>query len=290
MKTVSLPSLMLVVIWVASVALSQVKAGFDVASIRPVQAQASNVYAGLRIDGSQAHFILSLRECISTAYGLKSYQIIGPDWLPADKFDIAAKLPDGANTSQVRDMLQVLLDERFHLKMHRESKEFPAYSLEVARSGLKLQELSSDSKATPTPDTTVDVTVTGSADGTNYNFGNGSTLTFGQGGVVAKRITMGMLTDTLSWYLERPVVDRTGLKGNYDMVLDVSAEDARAMSIRAGVVAGIALPPAITALLDKPWGDSLTNSLSKTGLRLERRNLPLEIMIIDNIDRKPTDN
>jgi uncharacterized protein (TIGR03435 family) len=248
------------------------------------------VYAGLRIDGSQAHFILSLRECISTAYGLKSYQIIGPDWLPADKFDIAAKLPDGANTSQVRDMLQVLLDERFHLKMHRESKEFPAYSLEVARSGLKLQELSSDSKATPTPDTTVDVTVTGSADGTNYNFGNGSTLTFGQGGVVAKRITMGMLTDTLSWYLERPVVDRTGLKGNYDMVLDVSAEDARAMSIRAGVVAGIALPPAITALLDKPWGDSLTNSLSKTGLRLERRNLPFEIMIIDNIDRKPTDN
>jgi uncharacterized protein (TIGR03435 family) len=108
--------------------------------------------------------------------------------------------------------------------------------------------------------------------------------------MVAKRITMAMLTETLSWYLERPVVDRTGLKGNYDMALDVSPEDSRAMSIRAGVVAGIAMPPAIMALLDKPWGDSVTTSLGKAGLTLERRNVPLEVMIIDNIDRKPTDN
>jgi uncharacterized protein (TIGR03435 family) len=101
---------------------------------------------------------------------------------------------------------------------------------------------------------------------------------------------MTMLTDTLSWYLERPVVDRTGLKGNYDMVLDVSAEDAQAMSIRAGVVAGLPLPPAVLAVLDKPWGDSVTKSLGNAGLTLERKNVPLEVMIIDNIDRKPTDN
>jgi len=281
---------MLVVILGASVALSQVKAGFEVASIRPIQPEVSNVYLGLRVDGSQAHFTLSLKDCISRAYGLKPYQIIGPGWLPAEKFDIAAKLPDGAKASQIPEMLQVLLDERFHLKMHRESKGFPAYSLEVARSGLKLQEVSSDSNATSTPAAMPVVAVTGSADGTNYNFGNGSTLTFSQSGVVAKRITMGMLTDTLSWYLDRPVVDRTGLKGNYDMALDVSAEDSRAMSIRAGVVAGIPLPPAVMALLDKPWGDSVTNSLGKAGLTLERRNVPLEVMIIDNVDRKPTDN
>src|SRR5215467_13161690 len=177
MKTVTLSLLMFVVILGPSVARSQVKAGFEVASIRPVQ-QGSNVYAGLRVDGSQARFTLSLKEYISRAYGLKSYQIIGPDWLPAEKFDIAAKLPDGTKASQIPEMLQVLLDERFHLKMHRESKEFPAYSLEVARSGLRLQEVSSDSNATPTAAATIDVAVTGSADGTNYNFGNGSTLTF----------------------------------------------------------------------------------------------------------------
>jgi len=62
------------------------------------------------------------------------------------------------------------------------------------------------------------------------------------------------------------------------------------MSIRAGVVAGIALPTAIMSLLDKPWGESVTNSLGKAGLTLERRNVPLEIIIVDSVDRKPTDN
>jgi len=57
---------------------------------------------------------------------------------------------------------------------------------------------------------------------------------------------MRALADTLSWYIDKPVVDMTALQGSYNIVLDISEDDYRAMSIRAGVVAGITLPPAIT--------------------------------------------
>ena len=127
MKTRTVPTLALVAVVGASFAVGQGKAGFEVASIHPLPAQTSNVYFGQRIDGSQARFTISLKECVSRAYGLKSYQIVGPDWLPSDKFEIVAKLPDGSTASQIPEMLQVLLDERFHLKMHRESREFPVY-------------------------------------------------------------------------------------------------------------------------------------------------------------------
>ena len=62
------------------------------------------------------------------------------------------------------------------------------------------------------------------------------------------------------------------------------------MSIRAGLVAGVVLPPSVLALLDKPWGDSLNNALSKVGLTLASRKSPLEVIVIDSIDKKPTEN
>ena len=101
---------------------------------------------------------------------------------------------------------------------------------------------------------------------------------------------MAMLADTLSWYLNQPVVDRTALKGNYDVRIDISSDDFRAMSIRPAVVAGVVLPSALMSVLERPWGDSVTTGLNKAGLKLERRRAPLEVVIIDSIDRKPSDN
>ena len=68
------------------------------------------------------------------AYRLKLYQISGPDWVGTDRFDVAATLPEGAQTP---DMMQRLLEERFQLSSHREQKDFPVYALEVVKGGLK---------------------------------------------------------------------------------------------------------------------------------------------------------
>jgi uncharacterized protein (TIGR03435 family) len=281
----------LIAVYGIPIVFSQVTPTFEVASIRPVPVQVSNVSIGLLVDGSQARFTyLSLKDYISRAYRLKAFQIVGPDWLASEKFDIAAKLPLGATTSQIPEMLQTLLRERFHLELHPESKDFPVYSLEVGRSGFKLHELPADRQAITAPTGTLNVAVTVTSAGVNYDFGNGSTLNFIQRGLEGKKITMMMLTDTLSWYLDLPLIDRTGLNGNYDMNLAISAEDYRAMSIRSAVVAGVVLPPALAGVLDQPWGDSLRNALGQAGLVLERRKAPLEIIVIDSIDRKPTEN
>lgn len=275
----------------ATVGFTQTKAAFEAVSIRPAPAQPSDFSVGLHMDGAQARFTYqSLKNYISRAYGVKVLQIVGPDWLGGERFDIAAKLPDGATPAQIPEMLRGLLEERFHLTIHREMKEFPVYALETAKGGTRLTELPPDSDAGPTPTGTANVTVTGTAAGVGYNFGNGSTLMFGHHGFEGKKISMRDLAETLSWYLDRSVVDMTGLKGNYDLLLDISTEDSRAMSIRAGVIAGVVMPPSILAELDKPWGDSLNNALRKVGLTLASRKSLLEVIVIDSIDKKPTEN
>jgi uncharacterized protein (TIGR03435 family) len=291
MKTSCLTALILTTVFAIVVAFGQTKPAFEAASIRPAPTQVSSVNVGLHMDGSQARFTyLSLKDYISRAYRLKAYQIVGPDWLAGERFDIAAKLPDGATAAQIPEMLQALLDERFHLKIHRDMKDFPVYSLEIAKGGIKMKELPSDSDTATSPAGALNVTVVGTNTGVGYSFGNGSTLTFSARGLEGKKITMRALAETLSWYVDRPVVDMTGLKGNYDIMLDISEEDFRAMTIRSAVVAGVVLPPPAMAVLDRPWGDSLTNSLGKAGLTLEQRKSPLEVIVIDSIEKKPTDN
>src|SRR5437870_13785441 len=91
---------------VATVGSTQTKAAFEAASIRPAPAQPSDFNIGLHMDGAQARFTYqSLRNYISRAYRVKVLQIVGPDWLD-EKFDIAAKLPDGATPAQLPEMLQ----------------------------------------------------------------------------------------------------------------------------------------------------------------------------------------
>ncbi len=75
-----------------------------------------------------------------TAYGVKTYQISGPAWLDTERFDIVAKVPQGATKDDVKLMLQNLLADRFKLTLHREKKDMPMYALLVAKNGPKLKE------------------------------------------------------------------------------------------------------------------------------------------------------
>jgi uncharacterized protein (TIGR03435 family) len=142
------------------------KLEFEVASIRPSQTSPdARVDVGLRLDGSQAHIAsLTLRDYLAMAYGVKAYQISGPDWIASDRFDLSAKLPAGSNSGQIPEMLQTFLAERFGLKYHRDQKELPVYALILGKTPLKLQKSAPGVEGTETKGA-VNVSGSGSADG-----------------------------------------------------------------------------------------------------------------------------
>ena len=101
---------------------------FEVASIKPSAPGAiDQVRVGLHLDGSQVSCTsLTLKEYMAIAYRVKRYQISGPDWIGSDRFDINAKLPAGSSGKQMPEMLQALLEDRFKMKMHRETTQGPS--------------------------------------------------------------------------------------------------------------------------------------------------------------------
>src|SRR5262245_26115647 len=115
--------------------IAQERPTFEVESIKPTPEDLpAQVTAGVTIDGAQIRASrLSLKDYIAIAYRVKIHQIVGPDWLGSARFEIVAKLPEGSSQNQVAEMLQTLLADRFGMKMHRESKDFPVYTLEVAK-------------------------------------------------------------------------------------------------------------------------------------------------------------
>ena len=132
---------------------------FEVASIRPaapldmakimaaVQAGQSPKI-GPQVGAERAEYTyMALRDLIALAYGVKPYQISGPDWLANQRFDIVAKLPAGASKDDAPAMLQALLADRFGLVIHRSSAEHPVLALLVGKGGPKLRE----AIGTPTP-------------------------------------------------------------------------------------------------------------------------------------------
>jgi len=266
---------------------------FEVATIRPsAQTPQDGVTAGVRIDGAQVRCaFLTLKDYIGIAYRIKLYQVSGPDWLGSERFDISGTVPAGVPTSQFPEMMRSLLEERFNLKIHRDKKDFPVYVLEVAKGGLKMQESAPDPDlATADAKTPVNVTGSGGSQGIAINYGRGTSYTFANNRFEAKRFTMELFAANLERFVDRPIVDMTNLKGVYDIALDVTQEDYRAMLIRAGVNAGVSLPPEALRLLDGASVASLLDAMQKLGLKLDARKAPLDLLVVDDARKIPTEN
>ena len=241
----------------------------------------------MQIDGAQVHCTyLSVKDYIRIAYQVKEYQVSGPDWMASERFDIHAKLPAGAKREQVTEMLQTLLEERFQIKMHRDSKEFPVYGVVVGKGGLKMKESPLD----PETEGAVNVTATGGARGTTVNFGRGAYFTLADNKFEARKLTMAQLADSLGRFVERPVVDMTELKGTYDLTLEFTPEEYRALLIRTALSAGVALPPEVMKFLEGASDESLFKGLQALGLKLESRKAPLEVLVIDSASKTPIEN
>ena len=261
---------------------------FEVASIKPttVAPDVTQVHVGVQIDGAQVHCTyLSVRNYIRIAYKVKEYQITGPDWIASERFDIHAKLPEGGR-GQFRDMLQNLLTDRFAVKMHRDSKEFPVFGVVVGKGGLKMKESPLD----PETQAGFSVAAEGSARGTTVNFGRGAYFSLADNKFEARKLTMAQLADSLGRFVERPVVDMTELKGTYDLTLEFTPEEYRVLLIRTALSAGVNLPPEVMRLLEGASDESLFKGLQAMGLKLESRKAPLEVLVIDSASKTPTEN
>jgi uncharacterized protein (TIGR03435 family) len=308
----------------AAVAATASNIAFDVASVRPAAPiDTMTILAGLRagkrpesfrLDGSRATYTYeSLKELIAYAYKVRSYQISGPEWLTTDRFDIAARLPEGASREDVPAMLQALLVERFKLAAHLETKEHPVIGLVIGKGGSKLQETTVapvpiDENAPLKPGETKMDSIDGpirlmrNGDGsTTYNLGARGTFTLKVDGdtgtmhMTASGMTLKgfvMMLNTLGGGNGRQVVDMTGLKGNYELAVEFSLSDLvsslREQGIdiptgpRGGGGSGEAADPA---------GDTtVSDALQKLGLKMENTKAMVEQLVVDHAEKLPTEN
>ncbi len=230
----------------------------------------------------------SLRDYIEDAYKVRDYQISGPDWLDRVKFDVNAKFPDGAPRSQLPEMMKSLLEDRFKLAAHIEKKDNAIYALVVSKSGPKLKESAVDASPDPGGQDKNNTNVTlnaGSSGGRGSNvvdLGHGASISSSGGRIEARKVTMADLVETLWRYVDRPVVDMTGLTGTYDLSLAYGVEELRNMLRIVHVdrqISDNALPPA-----------SIFDSLKAVGLMLDARKSAMDVVVVDRIEKTPVEN
>jgi uncharacterized protein (TIGR03435 family) len=284
---------------------------FEVASIKPAapldrsQMLSGQMHIGMKIDAARVDIGgMSLADLIRVAYRVKPYQLSGPDWMASERFDVLAKMPEGATREQVPEMLQALLAERFKLAVHRESKEHAVYALVVGKGGPKLKESAPDADALAGGDApaALDVSVSGRGENTQVSISSGQIgtahMSMGPNGIMrleAPKMNMAALADTLSRFFDRPVVDLTGLKGTYQVALDLSMEDLRNAARTMGMMGpGMGggregtRPPSDAA--SDPGGLSIFAAVQQLGLKLEPRKEPLDLIVIDHLEKAPTEN
>jgi uncharacterized protein (TIGR03435 family) len=293
----------------AGLALAQTPLSFEVASVKPggpmdpAAIMAGKMRIGMKIDAARVDIgMLSLSDLIRIAYKVKSYQIQGPEWMTGERFNISAKLPDGAKEEQVPEMLQTLLAERFKLAIHRQSKEQNVYALLVAKGGLKMKPAEpADPKAEPAPAPgATGIRMSGDIQGKGVVVaggpnGNQTKMTMNNGMMHMEnsRMPIAGLVEMLSRFVDKPVVDMTDLKGEYQVGIDLSMEDMRNIARASGMGGAMMLagpaPTGAPAEASDPTS-SIFTSVAQLGLKLEPRKSAIDLVVVDHLEKLPTDN
>ena len=252
---------------------------FEVASIKPstetgfrtgIQMQPGG---GLRVKGA------TLKMLITLAYDIRDFQLVGgPGWINSDRWDILAKAgesdPQTSDPRQVTDAqmktvreqmqqrLEALLAERCQLKIHRETKEESVYALLAGKNGPKIQP--AETKAGSGP----------------------PRMMMGRGMINGQGVQMEMLATVLSNQLGRTVLDRTGLTGRFDIKLQWTPDPGQSLTPFGGAPSpGTPAPPP-----PDPNGPSIFTAVQEQlGLRLEPQKGPVEMIVIDRVE-KPSEN
>jgi uncharacterized protein (TIGR03435 family) len=234
---------------------------FEVATIKPSDPARPGQVVTLRgVEVITAN--TTVHDLINLAYWLHPKQLTGgPAWTESDKFDMTGKpdAPGQPNVDQMKIMIQKLLADRFQLKFHFEKRELPVYAIRIAKNGAKITKSQDDPKGIP-----------------GWNFGrnaSGTVFTF-------RNSPMSQFTALLQNSMDKPVVDQSGLSERYDFTLTFTPDAPQA--------ALIGVPPPAA---DNPDAapDLFTAFQQQLGLRLESTNAPVDVMVIDKVE-KPSEN
>jgi uncharacterized protein (TIGR03435 family) len=301
-----IPWVSLSLLFLTAAAFGQTGQAFEVASIKKAEplnvnaVMSGQMHLGMTVDAAMVNIkSLSLAELLRVAYKVRSFQISGPDWLGVDRWDITAKMPAGANRDQVPEMIQALLADRFKVALHRSTTEQSAFALVVAKGGLKLKESPPD-PAVPATDSAspaeggpeVRANVTSNTKGvvTSNSINGNMQMIPSQTGmrIEMTKMTAAGIIETLGRFVDRPIVDLTDLKGKYDLTLEVGLEDMMNLARAAGM--NVQGPPTDTSRATEPGSSSIFVAIQQYGLKLEPRKAPVELLVIDHVERNPTDN
>jgi uncharacterized protein (TIGR03435 family) len=274
-----------VLFFASNVARAQVpaKLEFDVATVKPAAPltgrPAPRGGPGTASPERVNYTYLSMKNLLMTAYSLPVNQVLGPPWIDSERYDIVAKVPAGATKEQVNVMLQNLLATRFKLTVRLETRELPIYELVMAKNGSKLKPYVEDPNA-PKPEP-----------GKPFATGKDGvpipppgtlmmTMSAGRRRVTASKQTISRLAEMLGAELGRPVADKTGLAGEYDYSVEFRPQGPNA------VPPGQQLPP--PADFDAP--DLVVALQEQLGLKLEPKKGPVDVVVVEQGEKTPTEN
>jgi uncharacterized protein (TIGR03435 family) len=198
----------------------------------------------------------ALLDLIAVAYRVRATQVSGPAWLSDQSFDIEAKAPAGAPQEELNAMLQSLLEERFGLKVHRDTRTGQGFALTVGKNGPKLK------PAEPPPDPQKRMADAQKRMQENQESG---TPRVGLSRANLASITTEALAFQLVRFAEAPVVDETGLTGKYSVTIETWKN------------------------ADVPGG-TVFDAVEKLGLKLEPRKMTIETVVVDQVSKTPTAN
>lgn len=260
---------------------------YEVVSIKPIAPgqDPSGFGATYSPEGLNAKGV-SMWWLLPAAYGVQRNEVSqAPEWFNSVRFNVEAKMSSATademqklNPNQLRlarqHMLQAVLVDRFRLTLHRETRDLPAYFLVIAKNGPKLQEakpgyVGPNDMPDLAGDRAIDIAF----------------ITKG-GQFTGQAVSIKTLVDTLSREVGRPVLDKTGLTGKYDFTFRFARDDLR---LQAPQGAAVSDQPAL-AVSDPSGGPTLFTALQQyLGLKLETGKGPVEIMVIDHVER-PSEN
>jgi uncharacterized protein (TIGR03435 family) len=274
---------------------------FDVVSIKPapppVVGQGMRVGVtggpGTKDPGRWTCDNLNLSNLVSMAFELRAFQLNSPDWTNNARFNINAKLPEGATKEQFRQMMQNMLIERFALKFHREQKEMQGYELLVGKNGPKFKESEPEKPKDPNAEAPPAPGFVGRPALGKDGFPEmppgvpGTIMMNNRARQQWVRVDMQSLAASLSYQAGKPVNDATGLKGKYDVALFWATSNGPPPPPPPSGGGSVDI---ITPASDVSGPTLFTALQEQLGLRLEAKKVTIEILVVDHVEKLPTEN
>lgn len=255
--------ILLVLLFSIPAAAQQTNPGFDVATVK-ANVGASQIRNIRPEPGRLVVTNMPVKMLISWAYNVWDYQISGgPGWIESMSWDIEGKTEGKPNQDRMKLMMRALLSERFGLEVHRDTKEIPIYKLTVAKGGLKLRPLKEGDCIVfdpAHPPSTKGLTASDFC-------GN---ITVGREGFEATSARMSELAVSFSEFMGRRVVDETGISGTFHVRLKFEPVEPDQGDA----------PPTAEAM-----ASIFTALQEQTGLRLESGRGPVDVLIIDRVEK-----